>query len=191
MIERTQQQIVAAALRLFLTQGIKKTTMEEIAYAAGVTRVTAYRYFSQREGIVQAAFDLLVSPFLHAQMYIALGEESSIDAALNLIMDELAQLPQGDLPACLDELARVYPAVYERFTQQRRAALSAIFDHIYRLIEARGLLRPGLRRPVVEAFFYTTVINVLENPSLRALGLPPTALFNTVKEIFLYGLLKT
>ena len=49
------ERIVNAALDLVLAQGVKKTSLEEVAQRAGVTRVTVYRYFRDKKGLVRAS----------------------------------------------------------------------------------------------------------------------------------------
>jgi AcrR family transcriptional regulator len=50
VIER-RASILASAQKLFLQNGLEKTSMVEIARAAGITKVTLYRYFADREPI--------------------------------------------------------------------------------------------------------------------------------------------
>lgn len=188
--EKTEQRIVRAVLQLFLEGGIKRTSVDEIAHAAGVTRATIYRYFPQREQLVQAAFRRLLAPFQAARAWVETDPGVPVEPVLDSIANELAYLPHGDLPSCLDELKRGYPSIYEEFTHARRAALRVIFDHMFSVAKQQDRLRPGLNRLVVEAYFMQAIINVLENPSLLAQGLSPADLYNTLKTIFLYGILK-
>lgn len=59
--ERTREQIVAAALRLFREQGYQGTTMRAVAASAGVSVGNAYYYFSSKEELVQGFYDQLVA----------------------------------------------------------------------------------------------------------------------------------
>ncbi|MCG5214293.1 TetR/AcrR family transcriptional regulator [Streptosporangium sp. KLBMP 9127] len=65
--------ILDAALAGFLDTGLRRTTMEEVARRAGVSRITVYRRFPRRDDLVEAvimrelrgflaAFDAVVSP---------------------------------------------------------------------------------------------------------------------------------
>ena len=47
-----RQQLTAAAIRLFQTNGYERTTVDEIAEAAGVARRTFFRYFRSKEDAV-------------------------------------------------------------------------------------------------------------------------------------------
>ncbi|WP_460774532.1 TetR/AcrR family transcriptional regulator [Microbacterium sp. GXF7504] len=52
--EMTRKLLLATALELFEKQGYVNTTIDEIASAAGTTRVTFYAYFPSRVGIMRA-----------------------------------------------------------------------------------------------------------------------------------------
>jgi AcrR family transcriptional regulator len=59
--ERTREQIVAAALRLFREQGYQGTTMRAVAASAGVSVGNAYYYFSSKEELIQGFYDQMVT----------------------------------------------------------------------------------------------------------------------------------
>jgi AcrR family transcriptional regulator len=52
--DATTERILAAALARFESFGIRRTTMEDVARAARVSRVTIYRRFPQKERLVEA-----------------------------------------------------------------------------------------------------------------------------------------
>jgi AcrR family transcriptional regulator len=53
--EETRARILQAARERFRSNGVQKTTMEEVAKAAGTSRQLLYRFFSGRGEIVEAA----------------------------------------------------------------------------------------------------------------------------------------
>jgi AcrR family transcriptional regulator len=187
--EITQQRIVEAALTIFLTRGLLSTSMDAIAHAAGLTRATIYRYFTNREQIISAAFHRMVVPFLKAGDLIRTDPAVPLETILDLIAHEFALLPHGDLPSCLDELKRGYSSLYMEFTRTRKDAVKAIFDYLFKMATHQSRLRPTLQRVVVEAYFMEAIVTVLENPALVGEGISPVDLYSTVKTIFLYGIL--
>ena len=52
--ERTRRQIIAAARRVFARQGVRRTTLEEVARAAGVTRGAIYWHFAGKTELFYA-----------------------------------------------------------------------------------------------------------------------------------------
>jgi len=57
--ERTRQRLLDTALDLFEKQGYAATTIDDIAAAAGTTRVTFYAYFPSRRAIMAALIERL------------------------------------------------------------------------------------------------------------------------------------
>jgi AcrR family transcriptional regulator len=52
--EEAQRTLLRAAEQCFLDYGVRRTTMDDIARRAGVSRPTLYRYFRDRDGLVVA-----------------------------------------------------------------------------------------------------------------------------------------
>lgn len=58
--EKTREAVVATALRLFTERGYVAVRVEDIAAAAGISRATFYKYFSEREQILGELFARLL-----------------------------------------------------------------------------------------------------------------------------------
>jgi AcrR family transcriptional regulator len=52
-----RQELLAAALRLFVEQGVAATTVEDVTLAAGAAKGTFYRYFRSKEELLVAVRD--------------------------------------------------------------------------------------------------------------------------------------
>jgi len=181
---------VLGAVGLFLAHGVKKTTMDDVAAQAGVTRVTVYRYFGGKKKLVRAAFMRIISVFREVQKDICHEQSQDVEGCLDRIGAGLEALPRGDLPARMKELSRLYPDVWREFRETRAATMGGIFDRLFEVASNQGLLREGLNREVIQAYFTEAVVNVMESQSLIALDLPPADIYSTVKAIFLHGILK-
>jgi AcrR family transcriptional regulator len=55
--EPTKRKILEAAHECFLQLGIGKTTLQNVARAADVSRGTVYRYFADREELIDATIE--------------------------------------------------------------------------------------------------------------------------------------
>lgn len=59
--EKTRQQLVTAATRLFTTYGVRRTAMEQIAQEAQVAKATAYAYFPNKDAVFVAVVDAVIA----------------------------------------------------------------------------------------------------------------------------------
>jgi AcrR family transcriptional regulator len=55
--EKSREQLISAATKLFCTKGYYSISIDDIASAAGVTRMTFYRHFQTRAEILGAIFE--------------------------------------------------------------------------------------------------------------------------------------
>lgn len=183
----TRDRIQRAALDLFLQQGIRKTSVDDVAERAGVTRVTVYRHFADRQQLIEAAF-LLVNEALSG-ISDALTEEDGLDAFLARMGIELTSVPSGFISG-LAELETLHPEIHAELRQRRVALLRSIFDELYMRAEREDRLRPGLDKEVVEALFWEVVMTLPESPRLASLGMTTDEIYATLSKLLLHGLLQ-
>lgn len=67
---------MAAALRTFRRQGIARTTLENVACAAGVTRGAVYWHFRNKNALVQAVREDVTLPLIDRSDFTLLGESA-------------------------------------------------------------------------------------------------------------------
>lgn len=72
--EQTRRRIMAAALRTFNRRGIARTTLGEIAKAAGVTRGAIYWHFPGKQGLFAAIRDDVSLPLIDQSDFTLLYE---------------------------------------------------------------------------------------------------------------------
>lgn len=190
MENETQDRIVRAALDCFSAQGLKKTSMEDVAQAAGVTRVTIYRYFADKRDLAREAFLSIERIFQQADHDFTADPEADVNATLERIGRDLSAFPHGSPIVRLDELRRLYPDVYDEVQAFRLAVMDELFDHLFAASERQGLLRPELNRAFVQAIFWEAIVDIFENPNLDDLGLSNEAMFRQFTDILLHGVLK-
>jgi AcrR family transcriptional regulator len=186
----TSHRIANAALAIFLQQGVKKSNLDEVAFRAGLTRVTVYRYFGDKKGLVQAVCTRIAAIFERAA---AAGPDDSmrdVDRRLSGLGSELADLPKGDLLGRLEEIGRLYPDVYEEFRRARQVAVDRIFQQALAAATRDGALRDGLSLEVLRAVFSAAVVGLIENPAMVSSSVPLTEIFTTVTAVFRHGILR-
>lgn len=181
--------IRAAALSLYLRQGIRKTSFEDVAKESGVARATVYRRFPSKEPLVRAAFGRVLDAL--AEFKAGIGSEGGleVDEPLERCAAAISRTADGRLPAALAELERLYPDLAAEFSARRRLLMQGVADELLSRAEASGRLRPGLEPIAVRAVLAQAIAGVLGDPGLAASGLDAAAAFRTARDVLLYGLL--
>lgn len=185
----TSDRILASALELFARQGVKKTDLAGVAHQAGVTRVTVYRYFGDKQGLVRAVCAKIAGVFQGAAEGTPPISMSEVDERLAHLGDELAALPQGEWLVRLEEISRLYPAIYEHFRTVREEAVDRLLQQSLEVARRDGSLREGLHPEVLRAVFCSSVIGLIENPALIHAKASLPEILDTVCEIFRHGVL--
>lgn len=195
--ERSRTHILAAALRLFSSQGYRGTNMREIAQAAGVSTGNVYHQFDDKEAIFRTLLDEY-----SAQVT---SPEYPITRALN----------EGAFP---DDLPRLARATKEAIEQTKPYALlayvdaiefegkhlQAFFSHFRSRAEhvlAKGpmssttALRDGVSPEMAVQFATRSLFKFFEVELLfgatHHYGAPPEEALAHLTDILQYGLLKT
>ena len=190
--EPTREKILMSALALFGRQGIAKTSLDEVAFQAGVTRVTVYRYFADKKDLVHKCF-LRVEQVFQDGLDDTSSDPSLADweAVMAGIGRRLNALPRADVFARTDELKRIYPDVYAAVQDVRAETLDRLFDRFFGMAERQGLLRPGISRAIVQHLFWLLMVNFFEDPQLRGFGLTDAELYHMITDVVLHGVLKS
>jgi AcrR family transcriptional regulator len=90
--------LVDGALRCLARQGIAKTTVDDIARAAGLSRATAYRTFPRgKDGILAAVVETELAR-LFSSLAVAMGEAGDLEDVLVAGMVESARWLRGHEP---------------------------------------------------------------------------------------------
>ncbi|ASM76281.1 TetR family transcriptional regulator [Vitreoscilla filiformis] len=91
--EETRQQILDAAEQVFLRQGVSRTSLQEVASAAGVTRGAIYWHFADKAALFHAMMDRVILPCEAALADVMAGPpEAVLDALALLAMSPLRDL---------------------------------------------------------------------------------------------------
>jgi AcrR family transcriptional regulator len=82
-----EAEIVRAALRCFRQFGMQKTTLQDVADAAGLSRATVYRYFPDRSVLITAAIDRATSD-MYARAAEAAARAKTLETQIAAFVEE-------------------------------------------------------------------------------------------------------
>jgi AcrR family transcriptional regulator len=190
-LDSTSDRIVSVATAIMLADGVKKMSLADVAFKSGVTRVTVYRYFHDKQGVIRAVC-LHIAGYFQKAAEAASPQDSmqDIEFRLNRLGEDLRAMPPGNLLARINEIGRLYPEVHWEFHAARQEAIDKMFEQQIAAAEREQSLHPGLNLQVVRAIFDASVIGLLENPALISSNVTLSELFATVTQVFRYGIVR-
>lgn len=142
--QETRSRILDTAEQVFFDKGVSRTSLTDIAQAAGVTRGAIYWHFRNKSDVFEAMFARIKTPFEELiEQTIDIGELdplTRIRDLLMLIFEGTATNPQR---------ARVLDILYFKceFTEEMGAVLSR---HTDAMRDAREKMAAGLRNAIAK-----------------------------------------
>lgn len=150
--EQTRQDIITAARQVFAERGVSRTTLEQIAKAAGVTRGAIYWHFKNKPDLFFAMMEQVSLPLID-QIGENLPDNDQIDPLRNIqeSMNEIVRLLQeDDIARTTFEIIILKCEYVDEFASLDNRVLKTgcnfmqILSRAYENAQARELLRPGL-----------------------------------------------
>ena len=150
-VGNTRARILAAARETIVVTGYHAASLEQVATAAGVTRVTVYRQYGNKQGLLEALVDDLAARSQVVAIADAADEESHALRALS------------GLIAALGRLWSLDPALMRRFV-----GLAAVDPDVALVIASRESWRRERVRTVTERLVGQHLIRLPFNLSTAA-----------------------
>lgn len=160
-----KEKIIKKASELFLKLGFKSITMDDIASEMCISKKTIYKYFCNKELLVEESTALL-----HKEVH------ETIDSILQLNHNAIAENFEirkmfGEMfkssadSSPIYQLKKHYPEIYEKVMLAEISECSMWFrQNIIKGIE-NGLYRKDLDIDNYVKFYYTLIFNINENTS--------------------------
>jgi AcrR family transcriptional regulator len=158
--QRTREELVDAAERLFSGQGFHATSLDAVAAEAGYTKGAVYSNFESKEDLFFAVYERRVDSRVE-QIEQAIRSASSASEALEGMLPGGRHRPEADdgwLAVFFEFWAHVlrHPELRERFARQHRRVIEPLTtapamsaaqtpEERYRLATARFALQLGLQ----------------------------------------------
>jgi len=165
----TKENIILAALRLFLLRGYKYVSLWDVALEAGITKGGIYHYFSGKEALLRAAMYYLFDRF-EAKYAEVFSETRTFQQILRaLLIDRepelFAQQLLGveyenyrlDLALFALEIMKNFPEIHKR-VEQGQACIFALLEQ-----RVQGAMRKGELRSDLDSRAVTLMIFAMLN----------------------------
>ncbi len=137
--ERKQRRILEEAERLFLSLGLRATSVDEIAEAAGVSKVTLYKYYGSKEDLFVECVRRITNRH-YAELEAAIAAEATAAMKLASVFRHNIQSRSRYQPAFVRDMMGI-PHIWERVRVFREAKATALITSILEEGVATGELR--------------------------------------------------
>lgn len=158
--EQTRQQIIHAARRVFFERGVSRSTLDEIAKAAGVTRGAVYWHFADKPDLFFAMCEQCVMPFQSphvADLLAGKGVDNPLDGVEQALLAIVDMIERDELVRMTLEIIMLrceyideFATVLETLLCSHESLLKAL-ESAYRRAIRRGCMRKSLKADVAAA----------------------------------------
>ncbi|MEG1606622.1 MAG: TetR/AcrR family transcriptional regulator [Mucinivorans sp.] len=153
--------IVAGVTELFLDQGIKSVTMDEVAQNLGISKRTIYEHFENKVALIQACTDALYQRNLDFESTIISTSDNIIQELFKLV--EIPKFIRSRERRFAMELKKFYPEIFDQqYVTRYKDATKQLSGRLRRGIE-QGIILPDTNIDVAVYVIFESVHNLMSN----------------------------
>lgn len=159
-----RENLLEHARQMFVKQGIKNLTMDEIAKSLGMSKKTIYVLVRDKSELVLEVIERYVNNEKKTNEEIKARAKNPIEEMM-LVMEHVLQQTQELNPQVLFDMQKYYPESWQVYHHYRN---SYIFNFIYNNIQngiERGLYRNDFKIDIVTKF-YTGALSIISDQTL-------------------------
>jgi len=162
-----KEKIIKKATDMFLKLGFKSVTMDDIACEMCISKKTIYKYFSNKEVLVEEGTEMLHQK-IHSLMddvvtknFNAIEENFEMRKMFKEMFQSFDHSPAY-------QLKKHYPEIYENMMANEMEDCYKVFSqNIIKGIQ-QGLYRPETDVESATKFYYTLIFSINENTQLES-----------------------
>ncbi|HPQ71032.1 MAG TPA: TetR/AcrR family transcriptional regulator [bacterium] len=186
--EKTRQRIMSYAMRIFFERGFRRITVEEICTGVAISKRTFYKYFSNRDALVEAiVIDRMggTGPKLLGNLQSDKPVRQILKDHYEILTTEVFQQVSSQM---MFDIQTLMPDLWNNIVSFRQS----IFEEIGRLIR-RGQADGSLRRdmdPEIISRLLQGILNRIASPDFaNELGLSMDQMAASLMKILWSGML--
>lgn len=174
--QRKRAQILQGALKIFLQEGFEGTSMDRVAAAAGVSKITIYKHFQDKEGVFKALIEQVT-----AQRFQMVFGDFSFAEDPAIVLRQVARTLLERLAIDEEYIAFMRLIVGEsgRFPELAQLFVRSLPQKVWALLRDYFTAHPEIHSPNPEAtariFMGTLVGYVLTQKILHGQSIMPTS----------------
>jgi AcrR family transcriptional regulator len=159
-----KDKIISKATEMFLKLGFKSVTMDDIAAEMGMSKKTIYKYFCQKETLINETTEAFHHDFVT-------GIQNILDQNFNAIQENFEirkmfkEMHQSTDTSPAFQLKKHYPEIYSKVATRTTNHCKSMFETNIEKGIKEGLYRAELTSSSYVYFYYTLIFEINENTS--------------------------
>jgi TetR/AcrR family acrAB operon transcriptional repressor len=166
----TRDSILDAAERLFVEQGVSRTTLQHIATAAGVTRGAIYWHFDDKGALFNAMMERVTLPFECALSGLGKSDATTVLSDVRQFFVEIFRVtetnPQARRVLEIASLKVEFVSEMEAVRVRRRQSKCELTEQVVerlKLAQAAGLIRADVEPQLLAAGLWALMDGLIRN----------------------------
>lgn len=157
-----KDKIIARATDMFLKLGFKSVTMDDIACDMCISKKTIYKYFSNKEHLIEEGTEIVhqnihrIIDEIVAKDYNAIEENFEIRLMFKEMFKTVDQSP-------VFQLKKHYPEIYQKMMKNELEDCNTVFTQNIQKGIQQGLYRKDVDIETAVRFYYTLIFSINEN----------------------------
>lgn len=176
--------ILDAARELFFARGIQAVSIKEIAAAAGVSQVSIYNYFGDKNGLAKAALAAILDDAVSSYQAI-MDSDLSFDEKMNAVMAHKGSLVEKIAASHLGDQAWDDASLRQIFQESVREKALELYRAFIELGKQEGKISSAIPTEAAVQFMELS-LDMFRQPGFLATD---PAYKTGMMQLFLYGLL--
>lgn len=179
--------ILKAAKELFWKYGIKRVTIEEICQLANVSKMTYYKYFSNKIELVKYIYETAANDGIEkyrAIMDSQIPFHEKVIMSINLKMEQTSNISREFYNELMNSDD---PELKKSFQQKVADSIHMVLED-YRLAQNKGFIRKEIK-PEFILYFLNHMFEMGKDEKLSSLYSTPQEMILELTNFFFYGVL--
>ncbi|WP_332470755.1 TetR/AcrR family transcriptional regulator [Leptospira abararensis] len=186
-----QIRILEKAEELFVKYGYSKTKMEEIASSLKISRKTLYKYYSNKQDLMEFYLEYKQNEIQKIILEIANDETlTAVQKFSKMHRSLVEESPYVINDLFIREISEMFPVQMERFRKRREKEMPESIGKIFNMAKVKGELRDGFMPEVAVHLFLSSIEMLLSNKNSITIPLNIHEFQLEVVNVIFYGVLK-
>jgi len=181
-----KSEIIETSLQQFLTHGIRKMTVKEIIAPLGISTKTVYKYFANKEALLEECLDLHYS-----RMHSALADPTEYSSPVIFLFQSFIKGFELDFKVndvFYHDLNYYYPELQDKIISKNSATLGGPLIKAFQDGIQQGYIRSNLSTEVFFEGIGVLYSSLTRTSRFLKFGLSPFELAANTMEVYLRGL---